>query len=637
MAQSYSFHQELATYFRKQIQAFRQEMDSMSTVFVLVVSIFFGLFLVLPLLIIFVGAFMSNGQFTLIFFERIFTDPDFFSLDPSRIRANLVYQDTTGAWHIGSFHWNTIMNTLFVAIGTTVLSTIIGTILAYAVARHDFPGKRLVRVLVMIPLIIPPFVSGIGIQKILFQKYSVFNILFCGNIGDVTLLPIFTYPFVVEGLVAVMITQSLHFFTLVYLNASASFTNIDPTMEEQGENLGASQLHLLRTVTFPLALPGIAAGAILTFILAVEDVGTPIVFAETLPGNPTNQVTSLLTYEIFRRIVQVTGDISGLALALSLILLLVALLGFAAIRKYVSLRQYSMLSKGGIMNPRVRDFSRRGTLIFYMIFVPFIFIAVTPHLGVFLLAFSRQQDWSILQPFPSQLSLKNFIGDPRAIFVDPDLISSVQNTFVISFLAVIFIMSLGVIAAYVLSRKNFPGKNIIDVLVTIPIAVPGIVLGVGYFFLFADMPEFFNPVQNPLTILVFSFTVRRFPFTVRAAYAGLQQTNEELEEASWNLGAGRPMTLIRVVIPLIALNVFAGALMSFVFCTAEVSTSITLIGAGGGANATIPTMIADRVTSISGGLELACALGFILMVLQILAIVFAERVLKNRSDAITGI
>ncbi len=637
MARTFLVPQKFGTYLIKQAREFRQEMDPMSSFFVLTVLMFFGIFLILPLTNIFLSAFIINGQFSLLYFEQLLNDPDFFSLDPSKIRNNLVYRDFQGAIHIGSFHWNTVMNTIFVAIGTTLLSTLIGIILAYAISRHDFPGKRIVRVLVLVPLIIPPFVSGIGIQRILFQRFSVFNILFNPNIGNMTLVPLFTNPIIIEGLLAVIITQSLHFYTLVYLNVSAALVNIDPTLEEQAENLGASQFKLFRTVTLPLAMPGIAAGSILTFILSIEDVGTPIVFADTLPGNPPNQVSSLLTMKIFTNIVQITGDISGKALAMSIFLLIMALMGFMAIRKYVSLRRYAMLSKGGILNPRISPMRTRNVVLFYIFFIPFIFVALTPHLGVLLLAFTRKQYWDINDPLPKQLTLDNFFNDPRSVFVDSELTKAVQNTLVISTLAVIIIIVLGIFAAYVLERKKFPGKSVIDALVTMPIAVPGLVLGVGYFFLFAGMPDVFNPIRNPLNILVFSFAVRRFPFTVRAAYAGLQQTDVMLEEVSWNLGASKVSTLFRVTIPLIALNVIAGSFISFVYSTAEVSTSITLIGRGGGDNATIPTMIADRIRDIAGGFELACALGFILMSMQILVIVISEKILKNRADAMTGI
>ena len=623
--------------FRKKIADFRNNVDGLSLFFILSVLIFFTIFLIFPLIYIILGAFFINGQFSLDYFNVLFADSDFFNLDLSKLKFNLIYYEEGIAWHIGSFHWNTIMNTLFVAIGTTILATTLGVFFAYFISRHEFKGKRLVRVLVLIPLIIPPFVSGIGIKRVIFSEYSIFNILFCSRIGDVTLIPLFPYPIIIEGLTAVIITQSFHFFVLVYLNASASFTNIDPTMEEQAENLGASNAFLLRSVTFPLALPGIAAGAILTFILAIEDVGTPIVFASS--GYPDVQVKSLLTYQVFNGITQIDGSISKVALAMSVLLLLTAMIGFLLIRKYVNLKSYSMLSKGGLTNPRIYQASKLWTIIFYLFFIPIMIIALSPHLGVILLAFTSPNDWSFQnQPFPSNFSLNNFFGDPRAVFNDNFFFKSIQNTFMVSIIAVIFIIIFGIAAAYVLSRKKFFGKSFLDTLVTIPIAVPGIVLGIGYFQIFASTPiDILNPVINPLPLLIFSFAIRRFPFTVRAAYAGLQQTNEALEEVSWNLGAGKLITLIKVVIPLIALNVFAGALMSFVFSTSEVSTSLTLVGVGNEENPMMTTAIADRMTDLRGGLQLACALGFILMLLQIVAIFISEKILKNRSDAITGI
>lgn len=642
MAENVTSSNTFSRYIKSQVQTFRQEMDAMSILFIIAVYLFFGIFLVVPLTTIVVDAFIVDGMPSLDYFIGenigIFLNEEYFTLDLSKIRMEFIHvDDASGITMIGSFHWCTFWNTIFVALGTTTLSVIIGTMLAYVMVRYEFIGKRFVRVLVLIPLIIPPFVSGVGIKKILFSQYSTLNNLFWAG-AENPLIGLWTNAIVVEGLTAVVLVQSLHFYTFIYLNASAAFANIDPTMEEQGENLGANHKYLLRTVTLPLALPGIAAGAILTFILSVEDIGTPMIFANT--GLPSNQVDKLLTFEVFNGITQLNGDISSQGLALSVILLVTASAGFLAIRKYVGLRQYSMISKGGLVNPRIYQAGKKGGIIFYLLFIPLIVIALTPHLGILLFAFSRV--WNQDEILPKEFGLNNFIGNPNAILENELLSNAVYNTLILSGIAVILIIIFGVFAAYVLSRKKFFSKSVMDILVTIPIAVPGIVLGVGYFKLFANSAEtlpfdLFDPLVNPLPLLVMSFTIRRFPFTVRAAYAGLQQTDVALEEASWNLGASKPRTLTKITLPLIALNVFAGALMSFVYCTSEVSTSLTLIGRGGNEFGTIPTMIAEKFSAKGDGPQLASALGFILMMMQIMAITISEKILKGRSDAITGI
>ncbi|MFQ5977811.1 MAG: ABC transporter permease [Candidatus Heimdallarchaeota archaeon] len=631
-------------YASRQWREWKEGMDSMSTIFVLIVTIFFFIFLIFPLVYISYEAFIVDDKisFARFFGEdySIFTAPDraYFSLDPSDIDGEFISHDTTGTvgiWKISGIDWAIINNTIIISLGTTLFSTILGVLLAYIITRYEFYGKGIIRHLLVIPLIIPPFVSGVGIKKILFSEFSTLNLLFCANSPSPTeanpIFPLYSDPIVISGMAAVIIVQSLHFYTLVYLNATSAFANIDPSLEESAENLGANHRTLVRSISLPLALPGIAAGAILTFILSVEDVGTPIIFQGT--GDPTTQVDNTLAYQIFRNIFDTQGNLASWALALSVVLLVTAMTGFLIIRKYVGLKQYAMLSKGGIHNPRIKDADVPTSILFYAFLIPLLAIALTPHLGVLLLAFGGVGAWGAADKYPNEFTMDNF---DYILNKDEATRFAIQNTLVISLLAIILIIILGVFAAYVLARKSFPGKMLLDAIVTMPIAIPGIVLGAAYFYVFIGTP--LDPLDDPLRLLVFSFTVRRFPFTVRAVFAGLQQLNIALEEVSWNLGGSQSKTLRAIVLPLISLNILAGALMSFVYSMAEVSTSIALIGTSGGNKSTIPTQIAERFTeALYGSENYACALGVLLMIGQIISIVFTNRILKDRGAAITGI
>ncbi|MHA2270657.1 MAG: ABC transporter permease [Candidatus Hodarchaeales archaeon] len=665
----------LKGYVGRQWRGWREEMDPMSSIFILCVVIFFFVFLIYPLLYISYTAFIVDGQPSLARFfgedYSVFTAADraYFSLDPGDIQGDIIYHDTSGAvgvWVISGFDWAVINNTIFISLGTTLLSTLLGVTLAYMITRYEFYGKGVIRHLLVIPLIIPPFVSGLGIKKILLHKYSTLNLLFCANSPSPStaapIFPLYEEPIWISGMAAVIIVQSLHFYTLVYLNATSAFANIDPSLEESAENLGARHRTLFRTVSFPLALPGIAAGAILTFILSVEDVGTPIIFQGT--GRPQTQVDNTLTYQVFVNITTTNGDLANWALALSVVLLATAMTGFLIIRKYVGLKQYTMLSKGGIFNPRIKDANPPTTILFYVFLIPLLVIALTPHLGVLLYAFGGIGSWGNADKFPREYTVDNF---DHIFNKDEATQYAIQNTLSVSFFAILLIIILGIFAAYVLARKDFPGKAILDAIVTMPIAIPGVVLGAAYFYVFIGldagglsipvvssflkflsfMPFLsdsgsivlsLDPLAHPLNLLIFSFTVRRFPFTVRAVFAGLQQLDLAMEEVSWNLGGTQNKTLRAIVLPLISLNILAGALMSFVYSMAEVSTSIALIGRGGGNNATIPTLIAERFgDALHGGVNYACALGCILMIAQIISIVITNRILKERGAAITGV
>ncbi|UCE14132.1 MAG: ABC transporter permease subunit, partial [Candidatus Heimdallarchaeota archaeon] len=640
-----------------------------------------------------------------------------------------------------------LVNTLFVAFATTILSAIIGVFFAFVIARYEFFGKSFIRALLLVPLVVPPFVGAIGIKRMLAhpQGYSFFNRLFYDAI------PILQYPIILKGLTAVILVQSVHFYTLIYLNSLSAFQNIDPSLEESSENLGASGSKLFSTITFPLALPGIAAGSILTFILSVEDLGTPLIFTGDV------EIQNLLTTKVFALWQDQLGTLQGDGLALAVILFVIAMTGFAFIRRYVGIREYAMVSKGGIFNPRTRKISIITTLLIMISVFLLMSLALLPHIGAFLLSVSDNFTWTVTNPehlFPTSISFKLLspdIGDLIRVFgipifwiigwliiyvlyrlfkdsiklPDPDLnpkttyglllffislpiiisiflseftrifvpsfypvvnglniglgkmitdiigqIGSltgqefltymaqeggfsdiISRTTIYAFIAMILIILLGVSAAYILARKEFPGKFAFDTLVTSPIAIPGIIIGFGLFTYYVPaLVDLFGPdVQVDEIIpgfyivhflLIASFTVRRFPFTVRAAYAGLQQTHETFEEASTNLGASNLHTILRITLPLIAISVIAGAMISFVYSLGEVSTSLILLGSE--SQATIPWMINEKNSDplpyegILGANE-AAALGVLLVLLQVIIITIANSILKRRGSALTGI
>jgi len=254
------------------------------------------------------------------------------------------------------------------------------------------------------------------------------------------------------------------------------------------------------------------------------------------------------------------------------------------------------------------------------------------------------------KPSDVQLTFANYgeIFDTTSTYNIPPY---VINTIIYSVVATVLIIVIGSIAAYVIARKDFKGKNILDALVTIPIAIPGIVLAIGYYRTFdwsgiaSNNPNWFTKMMANITaglrldpfigiavtLLIMSYTVRKIPFTVRSAFAGLQQVDEVLEEASFNLGASRMKTFAKVTIPLISLNIFAGSLVSFLYCLSEVSTTIFLIfnfQAG-----TITWYMAWNPMKF----QIFCALGVILMLLQIISLFITNVILGSRAEAITGI
>jgi len=527
-----------------------------------------------------------------------------------------------------------VLNTIKIGLLTTFFSVVLGVALAFVLARYEFPGKKLISLLALAPLIIPPFISGMGFRLILGPN---------GFLNNFFLIPAFQTKLVFSGIFAIVFVQTSHFYALVYLNAFSSFLNIDPSMEESAENLGAGRLRLFSTVTLPLAMPGIGAGAILVLILAMEDVGTPIIFA----AMGDSAAKKVLPYYIFENYSKAgSAEITPEICVLGAILLIIALIGFFSIRKYVSLRTYAMTSKGRAGHYRLSKPKWKLLAIYPFLIILFAF-SLLVHVGVFLM--SIMETLGGTKPSDIKFTFENY----RLVFVGSryNIPNYVINTLVYSVIATLLIIVIGSIAAYVVSRRDFKGKSALDALVTLPIAIPGIVLAIGFYRTFdwsgiaSRNPTWFNKMIANLTanlrldpfigvavtLLIMSYTIRKIPFTVRSAYAGLQQVDTVLEEASFNLGASRMKTMGKITIPLISLNIFAGSLVSFLYCLSEVSTTIFLIFSAQAG--TITWYMAWNPLKF----QIFCALGVLLMLLQIISLFVTNVILGSRAEAITGI
>lgn len=596
------------------VHTFRREMDSLSSIQLLAIIIVFGVFLIAPLLKVVVGSFtIQEGEFVILLLLR---NPVFLpQWSPADFRV--IRPSPSGIVEIWGIEMGVILNSLYVAAIVTCIAVALGTFFAYLIARYEFRGKTILRTVLLFPMLSTPFVGAIGIKWFLGGNGFLNNLAsaFFSWFG-------LTWTRIeFHGLAAIILVQGLSLFSLVYLNAYSSFVSIDPSLEEQAENLGAKGFTLFRTVTLPLAMPGIQAGAILAFILSIEDLGTPIVFSEDL------QAQHCLAYQVFINITSESGSISPIGPAIGMILLAFALMGFLAIRKYAALRSYASGSKGGQWNPRTRRLSARATVLLYLLVVSMLFFALIPQMSVILLSFAEYRSSALFPP----LTLDNF-----AILMNSDIQGALTRTLSYAGIATIGIVLLGVSAAYIISRRKIPGRTALDLLVTSPIAIPGTVIAAGYFTLFYNTPFF--PRDAPMFLIVMSYLVRKFPFTVRAAYAGLQQTPVVMEEASLNVGAGRNTTFAKIVVPLIGLSVLAGALLSFVYCVSEVSTSLLL----GGANYyQAPLTYWINVTRAGlppiYGIGPAAALGVLMMSMQMVVITVTNRILKTRASAMTGI
>ena len=440
-----------------------------------------------------------------------------------------------------------LWNSLWSAVLVVSFSAALALPLAYLLARFDFRGKVLLQTAATLPLVIPPFVGAVALQLILGRS-GIVNLLLM-DWFDVTI------PFM-EGLTGVVLVQTLHFFPFIVLNTVVSLSNIDSSLEEMAQNLGCHGFRLFYRVTLPLMLPGFIAGSLLTFIRAIDDLGTPLML----------NYKNLLAPQAYLRITTIgIDDVDGYVVCVVLVVLSLAAL--LAARKYLSLAEYATVQRGA---PVARKLQGGQLWLAWLAIAVILGVSLLPHIGIVLLSFTKVWSFSLL---PTTYTLGNYA---EILFRAPHF---VVNTLVYTLLAAALDIVLGAAIAFLLLRSRVPGRNFLDAVATMPLAVPGVVLAVGYLRVFHgwDFPGVGAPLTSSWWILVVAYTMRRLPYTVRACYAALQQVHVTLEESAQNLGANRLRTFARITLPMIAGGLVAGGLIAFVTSCVELASTIMLV------------------------------------------------------------
>src|SRR5499433_1135080 len=380
---------------------------------------FLGLFLVYPLCRIFYDAVTNEaGQWTLGNFAEFFTD---------------------------RFYLRSLWNSLLLGVVTVITSSVLGIAIAFLLMRYDFRGRNFFSYLTMIPIISPPLVGVLGFTFILGRAGTV-NVLLM-DVFDMLKPVNFLY-----GIHGVVLVETLHLFPMITLNVVDALGKIDPSLEEAAESVGARGWRKFMTVTLPLTTPGYIAGALLVFIWTFSDFATPLILG----------VQDLLAPQAYLNIVQfVDRRIFRMGIVISALMVLLAIVFLLVARRWVGLKDYSSLSYSTIARRRLSALRQAGAVGFLTVLMLLSFI---PYLGVALASFSR--GWS-LTPLPLSYTLQHY---ERVIVETPKYIF---NSFLYSGLAVALCIAVGVPIAWVLARSRLPGRDALDSINTLILAVPG--------------------------------------------------------------------------------------------------------------------------------------------------------------------
>jgi iron(III) transport system permease protein len=492
-------------------------------------AVFFAAFFVWPVVQILKGGFVdADGHFTAEYLRALLADPTY--------RGGLV-------------------NSFLLACAATTLAVLLALPLAFLSDRFIFPAKGLLGSIVLVPMILPPFVGAIGIKQI-FGQYGALNAV----LHHLHLLaPTHTIDwFALHPFWGIALVEALSLYPIIYLNALAALANIDPAMEEAAQNLGCTGLRRFWKITLPLIRPGLFAGGTIVFIWAFTELGTPLIF-------DYDRVTSVQIYNGLKDI-----GANPFPFALVAVMLFSSIALYAIGKGLFGRTGHAMMAKATSAGG-ARPLSRGAGWLCTAFFAGVTFLAVLPHLGVVLIAFS--EDW-YATVLPQHWTLDNF-----HLALGHDLtVPAIANSLRFASISTLVDLVLGLALAYVIVRSKLAGRQVLDFLAMLPLAVPGLVLAFGYLAMAQDgkLFSFLNPTRNPTVLLVIAYSVRRLPYVVRAAVAGFEQTSETLEEAAQNLGATPFKAVVRVTLPLIAANLIAGGLLAFAFAMLEVSDSLIL-------------------------------------------------------------
>ncbi len=503
----------ITLYFKKtkiDIKKLLKEPLLLSVIILIGISLF--LFVILPLYKIFQISLVEDGHFTLATFWKLLSK---------------------------SYNRRPLFNSLKLGAAVSFLGTTIGFIFAYAITRVEIPFKKFFRVVATFPIVSPPFVISLAAIMLFGNNGLITKHLFNGY-----------FNFEIYGFNGLVLVETLAYFPTAFLTLFGVLQAIDPALEDAALDLGASKGKVFRTITLPLATPGIASALLLVFTQSLADFGNPMIIS----GN-----YSVLSVQAYLRI---TGmyDLKGGA-ALALLLLIPSLIAFFLQKYWVSKKSYVTVTG----KPSAARIKTDEPAIKYSVLGMCFFLT-----GVILLFYGMVIGGSFVKVWGANnaLTLDNY----RHVFtVGWEFI---KDTLLLSSIATPISGILGMVIAFLVVRKKFPGKGLMEVVSLLSFAVPGTVVGIGYILAFNQRPLL---LTGTASIIIILFIFRRIPVGIRAGIAELQQIDPYIEEASTDLGADSATTFRKITLPMITPAFFSGLAFSFVKCMTAISAIIFVV------------------------------------------------------------
>lgn len=520
--------------------------------------------------------------------------------------ADSVYTGQTGnSWTAANYvkffdlahtaNLEALWTSIYISVLSVITCGIVGVSMAFLLGRYEFPGRRILSVFVMLPMALPPLIGVLSFMFLFGESGIIPRAL-------KELFGLAHVPFALKGIGGVLVVHTFTMYPYFYMTASAAIAGLDPSLEEAAYNLGAGRWYVWRKVILPMLTPAMIAASLLVFMISMASYTAPLMFG----------IERTMTMQIY--LSRTNGDLD-MAATQSTILSVVSIAFLFLMRWYQGRRSYRVQGKG----VSVHRTEVRGRAVRYLAMVlSFVGVVVLllPIFVIVLISFSEDATWTT-QIVPPKYTLDHYVK----LFTDRETWEPIRNSFEMSFLATAGNLVFGVAAAYAMSRLRFRGKSLMDLLIMVPWALPGTVVGINLIAAFNRPTVFsFNQVLvGTFWILPLAYFVRHLPLVFRSTSAVLAQMDVSVEEAARNLGASWWYSFRRVVLPMAWGGILAGTLLAFVEGIGEFVASILLFTVD---TRPISVEIFQRMYSFEFGT--ACAYG-VLQILLILVVLFLTR------------
>ena len=497
-----------------------------------------------------------------------------------------------------------LWTSVYISIISVITCAIVGVGMAFLMERYHFPGRKILSVLVLVPMALPPLIGALSFTFLYGESGIIprfFQALF--NTEEV--------PFSLNGIGGVIVVHTFTMYTYFYLTASAAIKELDPSLEEAATSLGAGRIRIWRKVILPMLTPAMVAASLLVFMISMASYTAPLMFG----------VERTMTMQIY--LSRTNGNLE-MAATQSTILSIVSISFLIIMKWYQGRRNYQNQSKGiGVHRTEVR--SKAMKYLSMVLSAIGVIILLLPILVIVLISFSVDGEWTV-QIIPTAYTFDHYI----ALFTDEQTWRPIWNSIQMSFVATVGNVIFGVAAAYAMVRMSFKGKTLLDVLIMVPWALPGTVVAVNLIAAFSEPTVFsFNQVLiGTFWILPLAYFVRHLPLVFRSTSASLMQMDQSIEEAARSLGASFWYTFRRVILPVTATGILAGTLLAFVQGIGEFVASILIYGIS-----TMPLSVAIFQKLYSFDFGTACAYGVLQIALIIIVLFISEKISGGKAGA----